>query len=433
MGWNEKEISTKKAALRHTYANFRAEIDNKMVTQNEIRDILVKETSVEIRKKAWEASREIGQTLAPKIIELVKLRNQGARYLGYENYYDMMLDLDDINKNELFNIFDDLKIQTDKSFEKVITQVKKTLSNKFDVSIEEVGCWAFKDSFCHLDPIETSKLNDVFKDKNVLAITKEFYDKMGFDIDDLIANSDLYEKEGKSQHAFCISMDRKKDVRTFNSIKSDIKSMEALLHEFAHGIYFMNIDEKLPWLLRDYPHTISTEAIALLMGGQVYSKEFLSEFLKISDESFFEDVEQSLKRRRLIFSRSVLMINEFESKMYEDPTQDLNNLWWDLFEKYYNISRPENREGKADWAAKYHIGLAPVYFYSYLLGEVMASTLKNNLLELSGDNNILREKTAEFLKDKMFIHGSKYNWMDLIEYMTGNSFSTKAWIDECNQ
>ncbi len=97
---------------------------------------------------------------------------------------------------------------------------------------------------------------------------------MGFDIDTLIKNSDLYEREGKNQHAFCISIDRKKDVRTLNNIKPNVQWMDTLLHEFGHAVYDLSIDQKLPWLLRSYPHFFATEAIALLMEGRHIQRIF---------------------------------------------------------------------------------------------------------------------------------------------------------------
>ena len=44
------------------------------------------------------------------------------------------------------------------------------------------------------------------------------------------------------------------------------------------------IDKDLPWLLREHPHVLTTEAIALLMGIQAYTKEFLQEFLDLKFE-----------------------------------------------------------------------------------------------------------------------------------------------------
>ncbi|NGX62822.1 MAG: hypothetical protein KR126chlam6_00224 [Candidatus Anoxychlamydiales bacterium] len=427
-----KDLSIKEAALNQTYANFRSKIDGKIFTENELREILKNEKQVDLRKKAWNASKEVGVILAPKIVELVELRNKAAKHMGYDNYFDMMLDLSDISKDELFNTFDDLKNQTDNSFSQVLLDVNDTLSKWYDVNMDELGPWAHKDPFCQMDPIESPNLDEYFKDKDILKISKSFYEKMGFDLETLIKRSDLYEKEGKNQHAFCISIDRKNDVRTLNNIKPNIQWMETLLHEFGHAIYDLSIDKDLPWLLREHPHVLTTEAIALLMGRQVYTKEFLQEFLDVTDEKVLDDVHLGLKRRQLFFSRSAFMITEFEAKMYEDPTQDLNNLWWSLFEKYYKTSRPENREKKADWAAKYHVGLAPVYYYSYLLGEVFASTLQKELLNIAEDDKIWKKTAAKFLKEKMFSKGSYYRWDHLIEHVTEKPFSSDAWIEDCS-
>jgi len=428
-----KQISFKEANLNQTYANFRTEIDNKTVSENEIRELLQNEKSIDLRKKAWNASKEIGVILAPQILELVKLRNEVAKHLGYDNYFEMTLDLCDINKDKLKQTFDELKNQTEETYNKILFDVNDTLSKRFNVDPKDIGPWAFKDPFCQSDPIESDHLNSIINDIDILATAKSFYEKMGFDIDDLIARSDLYEREGKNQHAFCVSIDRKKDVRTLNNIKPNAQWLETLLHEFGHAVYDLGINENLPWLLRSHPHVLTTEAIALLMGRQVYTKNFLKDFLGITDENILSEIDAGLKRRQLFFSRSVFMITEFESKLYEDPMQDLNTLWWDLYEKYYNVPRPEDRETKADWAAKYHIGLAPVYYYSYLLGEVFASTLQKKISLLTEDNKICTEQAASFLQDKMFFLGKKHKWNDLIKHVTDEKLSLDAWIEDCNK
>ena len=345
----------------------------------------------------------------------------------------MKLKLSDIDKDKLKKTFDELKNRTDVAFNEVLLAVNDTLSKQFKVDPKDIGPWAFKDPFCQMDPIESNHLNTLFQDVDVLSIAKSFYEKMGFEIDDLIDRSDLYEREGKNQHAFCITIDRKKDVRTLNNIKPNVQWMETLLHEFGHAVYDLGVDENLPWLLRSHPHTLTTEAIALLMGRQAYSREFLTEFLDIRDENILDEIDAGLKRRQLFFSRSAFMITEFESKLYEDPTQDLNTLWWDLYEKYYNSPRPEGREGRADWAAKYHVGLAPVYYYSYLLGEVLASTLQNKLLIINDDNKIWQQQAASFLQDKMFYPGNKYKWNHLIKHVTDEKLSLDAWIEDCTK
>jgi len=45
------------------------------------------------------------------------------------------------------------------------------------------------------------------------------------DIRDMVAKSDLFEKEGKNQHAYCIDVDNSGDVRVLCNIKDNEKWM----------------------------------------------------------------------------------------------------------------------------------------------------------------------------------------------------------------
>ena len=63
----------------------------------------------------------------------------------------------------------------------------------------------------------------------------------------MLKNSDLYEKEGKNQHAFCTDIDNTGDVRVLCNIKSNSYWMNTMLHEFGHAVYDKNIDTDLPF------------------------------------------------------------------------------------------------------------------------------------------------------------------------------------------
>ena len=52
-----------------------------------------------------------------------------------------------------------------------------------------------------------------------------------------IARSDLYEKKGKSPHAFCTDIDREGDVRVLANIVPNEYWMGTMLHELGHAVY----------------------------------------------------------------------------------------------------------------------------------------------------------------------------------------------------
>ena len=119
----------------------------------------------------------------------------------------------------------------------------------------------------------------------------------------------------------------------------------------------------------------------------------------------------------------MLVMTYFERELYRNPDQDLNRLWWELVEKYQKI-KSSGSSTQCDWAAKYHIGLAPVYYYSYLLGELFASMIEEEIDGLSS-----KEK-GEFLNEKVFKPGNRLRWNELIEQGIGKKLTEEAWISQ---
>ena len=122
-------------------------------------------------------------------------------------------------------------------------------------------------------------LDSYYKDKDLVALTRTYYNGIGLNIDDLIARSDLFEKPGKYQHAFSSDIDRAGDVRVLCSVKPDSYWMNTLLHEFGHSVYSKFNDRSCPGLLRDAAHAFTTEAIANLFGRFAASPSWLRDMV----------------------------------------------------------------------------------------------------------------------------------------------------------
>lgn len=426
-----EEISNREAKLSQSYVMFRPKLEGKVYSENEIREVLKSEKNPGKRKAVWNLSKEIGNHLALQIRELVKLRNQAAKSLGYPDFFQMQLELQEVDKPWLFKTLEDLYQDSEKTFSKITAEIQDEQARLFQVEKNELGPWAWGEPFSQEDPLGHEELDSLVEGLDFVKEGQSFFQKMGFDVETILNCSDLYEREGKNQHAFCIHIDRKGDVRTLNNLKMSIRWLETLLHELGHAVYELGYAKDLPWLLRDPPHMISTEAMALICGRQVYLSSFLSEVVQDSKKkALIKQAEKSLRRRQLIFSRWVLVMTYFESELYANPDQDLQKLWWSLVEKYQKVSMPKNRENENDWAAKYHIGLAPVYYFSYLLGEMFASSLTK---KFEKDLNVSKLQTAEvgtFLQKKLFNPGSSYRWDELIEHVLEKPFTSKEWVEQ---
>lgn len=427
-----EEMAQKEAALAQSYASYRPELDGKRLSENDVREILKNENDPAKRKRAWEASKQIGEVLAPQILALVELRNRAAKSLGYPDYFQMQLDLQEVDPKWLLKTLDELAQRSDKAYGEVLREIESSQAKRFGVKEKEIGPWAWSEPFGQEDPLDSRELDLLVEGVDISGSSAAFYERMGIDVKPILARSDMYERPGKNQHAFCIHIDRSGDVRTLNNVKASIKWLETVLHELGHAVYELGFDQKLPWLLREPPHMIPTEAMALIAGRQAYRSSVLPALVGPSPAKFplMKKADQSLKRRQLVFSRWVLVMTAFESELYRDPKQELNRLWWHCVEKYQKIQPPKGREGKWDWATKYHIGLAPVYYFSYLIGEMFASAIQESLNQEFGTSTLSTEKAGRFLQQKLFHPGNRMSWSDLIRHVIGKPLTPDAWLKE---
>lgn len=422
-----RKIAEKESELSLTYAHFRPRCDGVLLTENEIRTVLKTERDPAKRQKVWEASKEIGALLAPKILELVTLRNQGAQAVGYADFFEMQLDLQGVDKEWLLDLFDDVAAQSDAAYTRALEEIR-TAQEKF-FGVKALGPWAWSEPFCQEDPLDNQQLDALVGGADFVEVSRQFFSKMGFDVDPILQKSDMHERPGKNQHAFCLNLDRKQDVRTLNNLHPTIKWLETVLHELGHAVYEVGYAEDLPWLLREPPHIFTTEAMALVCGRQAYRTRSLQQLIPgvESQRELLGKAERGLQRRQLIFSRWAMVMTGFEAELYRNPSQDLNRLWWELVQKFQKITPPGERTGHADWAAKYHIGMAPAYYFSYLLGELFASTLEQHLPQQEGFRSV---QAGNYFKEKLFKPGSSLAWAELVTHSTGAPLSPAAWLKE---
>lgn len=430
-----EEIIKLSTDIENRFSTFRAEAGGKKLTDNEIEEILKTSTNSEKLKETWLASKKIGKEVAEDIIKLVMLRNNTAQQLGYQNYHEMSLKLGEQNPAEIEKIFDELFELTKETFSQVKNEIDEFLSKRYGIPRSQLMPWHYQNRFFQEAPkIYNVDLDKYYKDKNIIELTRNYYNGIGLNIDDIIASSDLFEREGKYQHAYCIDIDRNGDVRVVCNVKPNYNWMNTMLHEYGHAVYSKFIDRRLPWSLREEAHTFTTEAIAMLFGRFASNPQWLFDIVGISQtekNKISEVTFKILRLEQLIFSRWAQVVYRFEKSMYENPNQDLNKLWWDLVEKYQLLRRPENRN-EPDWASKIHVALYPAYYHNYMLGELLASQLSfyinknilnsNDPMSQSFSGN---SRVGNYLKEQIFNEGNKYYWDDLIFKATGEKLTAK--------
>jgi peptidyl-dipeptidase A len=434
------KITEYETLIEKKYSNYRAEVNSKVYTDNEIEETLLKSTNSKELEDVWLAHKKIGTLVASDIIALVKLRNEVAHELGFDNFHQMSLKISEQDPQGIDQLFDELDTLTRPTFIKLKGEIDAYLAKRCNINPSMLMPWHYQNRFFQEAPkIYTVDFDKYYKDKNLETLTRDYYKGIGIPIDDIIAHSDLYEKPGKNQHAFCTDIDNEGDVRVLCNLKSNQYWMNTMLHEFGHAAYDKYIDPSLPYTLREPAHIFTTEAIAMMFGRFSTNPQWIKDMLGISEEErakIADDCIKSLRLEQMVFSRWTQVMYRFEKSMYENPDQDLNKLWWDLVEKYQMIKKPESRN-EPDWASKIHIATSPCYYHNYQLGELLASQLQHyiatNILKADDMRNISyfnNPAVGKYLLDKVFMPGSKYRWNDMIEKATGEKLTAKYYAKQ---
>ncbi|MBI2808125.1 MAG: M2 family metallopeptidase [Planctomycetes bacterium] len=437
-----KEMTRLSNDIEEKFTNFRARVDDKTLSDAEVRNILKTSTLSDRRQAAWEASKELGKVVEPGLRKLVKLRNQAAAG-KFRNYHQMQLFLNEQDGDDLIKLFDRLDELTREPFKKAKAEIDVELAKACNVKVSELMPWHYHDPFFQEVPaVFKADLDKIYAKQDLIALCREFYRGIDLPIDLVIEKSgnDFAPRKGKNPHAFCTDITRDgTDVRVLANVVPGDYWMSTMLHEFGHSVYSsINIPSKLPYVLRSESNILTTEGVAMMFEKMSKRRAWLEKMgVKVEDPKAFDQAgAKMLRYQLLIFSRWCQVMLRFEKGMYENPDQDLNKLWWDLVERYQMIRRPPGRNAP-DYASKYHIVGAPVYYHNYMMGELFASQLHHAIARKvykgANPNTVVyvgNKAVGAFMRQYVFDPGRTLSWNALTRHATGADLSPEAFAKD---
>jgi peptidyl-dipeptidase A len=420
-------IIESEAQLGSLFSRHRGTLGGRDVNDNEIAKVLRESASREQRRQAWDASKSIGPRAAPALRELAHLRNEAARGLGYRDHFVFSLTLEELDEDWLLNVLDDLEVRLTPAWARVKAEIDAGQRRRLGLpDDEQLYPWDYADAFFQdLPTAIDDPLEAALAHVDPVEVARDYFRALGEDVDAVLEHSDLYPRDGKNQHAFCIDVDARHDVRVLANCEPGTRWLGTMVHELGHAVYDLAIDPDLSWLMRRPAHTFTTEAIAMLHGRLVRDETFLERFAGVQPAVARDPRNVEMQRREmLVFAPWVQVMTRFERELYRDPDQDLGALWWQLAERYQRIAPPPG-ERPDDWACKIHMGTAPVYYQNYLLGEITASQLNWALARETGAPSPAVEPAAAgaFLRERFMRPGASLRWDALIAHATGEPLS----------
>lgn len=419
---------------------YRAEVDGQTLTSNEVRAALRESTDSEYRRRVWEADKGVAARVRDDLLELARLRNRAARSLGFESYYTMSLELAEQDETDLLATFDRLEELTREPFGEMKHDADGLLALRYGIRPDELRPWHYHDPFFQEAPdVYDVDVDTYYRGRDIVELVSRFFAGVGLEVESILDASDLFEKPGKEQHAYCMDIDRCGDIRILANIRDDESWTGTMLHELGHGVYDYYIDRTLPFILREHAHVFATEAVAMYFGRLSKDPRWIQIVAGIGDAER-ERAESELRRKQrlaqLVFARWCQVMVRFERELYRDPEQDLDRVWWDLVSRYQMLTPPEGRAAP-DWASKIHVVSAPVYYHNYMLGELLASqfdhVVQTRVLEQVAPARASingRPEVGAYFREHVFAPGKRYRWDEMVARATGEPLEPGYFVEQ---
>jgi len=415
------------AAVDVRFSRHRGVVDGVEVDDSAIKKTLRQSDDSAERRAAWEASKTVGAAVADDVRELARLRNEAARSLGHRDWFALSLAKDELDEAKLLATLAATDRATAEPFRRWKARLDERLAQRLGCSVCDLRPWHYADPFFQeVPPDGAIDLDGYFEGADLVALAGRTLEGVGLEVDDIIARSDLYAREGKSQHAFCVDIDRAGDVRVLANLVPTHDSAETMLHELGHGVYELGFGDDLPWLQRS-THLVATEGSALFFGALAGTRRWLELVLGLeADEAaaLRDRLREARAVELAVFTRWVLVMTEFERGLYATPDGDLDTLWWELVARHQGVTPPDGRKAP-DWAAKVHIAVAPVYYHTYLYGSLVALQLKD-ALDAAVGSIVDQPAVGAFLREHLFAPGQSVRWDELVEQATGTTLSVAS-------
>jgi peptidyl-dipeptidase A len=453
----EAEQSMKQDGFQFTLSD--SDEPARVVTANEIDEILIRSTDPKTRLDAWVSSKEIGKELKPGLVQLQQLRNGVARAMNYSSFFGLRVADYGMAVDELMGLMKNVMERIRPLYEHVHCYARHELARRYGQPAPRRipahwlpnrwgQAWPGLVAGVDLDPLFESKTSEW-----IVQQSERFYTSMGFPAlpASFWKKSDLYDLppdsiRKKNTHASAWHIDFDHDVRSLMSVKPDARWFSTTHHELGHIYYFLAYSTpRVPLLLREGANRAFHEGIGDLISLASQQRPYLDEIglthssgsLGGSDESISWLLAEALEGSIVFLPFACGTMTGFEHDLYEKDLAPnrYNARWWELVKQHQGIDPPSDRgEEYCDAATKTHINDDPGEYYDYAIGRLIVYQLHDyiarNILKQDprSCNYYNRKDVGEYLM-ALLSSGASRDWREVLRTFTGEDLSARAMMD----
>ncbi|MBD3402726.1 hypothetical protein GF420_07510 [candidate division GN15 bacterium] len=392
-------------SLVEAFSVSRYEFEGGPALRSAVENIMFTDASRGRREQAYRALVAAGEELAEPMSRLFRLRNQQARREGFNNYFSLLLDAHAMGVDEYRELLATIDELTIDAYRSLVTQLESRLR------VERVEPWDLQYAYRNIMADVDARLNA----DTLMPLADMSFQAIGVTLDELPIYYRLFDGTtgGGTFEAFLVRPPF--DQRITGVRQGGHRHMRRLLSETGLALYGANIRQEEAVFQRPLPGPFM-QAMAEFFGLFADDARWLSEYAGLP-EQVTADYISARRDLVLIELRQALVQQYFEIEAYSDPNQDLNLLYWRLWENHMLLPRHDDLK---PWATQLDYVIAPASTKDRLLGRIIAAQTWDYLERFNGSVLDNRD-TRSFLIQNYYRFGRRYGWPELVKRGTGET------------
>jgi len=408
-----------------------------------LRNLLRTDSDETVRKAAYEGLRSIGPfVLENGFVEIIKLRNQVAKALGFIDYYDYKVqNAEGFGKMKLFEMLDGLEEGT----RPIMVEARKELVKRYG----EPALQPWNTGFLMSGSIIT-KMDPYFPFSKSVERYVRSYAALGIGYKGATMNLDLLDRQNKYSNGFCHWPQpawKKPDgtwqptTTNFTSLAdptavgSGLTALRTLMHEAGHAAHFANIVQPSPLFSQERaPTSVAyAENQSMFLDSLVSDAAWRAKYgLNDKGEPIpFEIIEEEIRATHpfAVFQlRSMLSVSYFEKAIYELPEDEVTA------ENILQLADKIEEEIQGGLSARPLLSIphlvsdeASCYYHGYTLAEMSVYQTRAFYKEKYGfivDNSNIGPSITKAYWEA----GNSRPFLELVEELTGKPLTSDAWV-----
>ena len=413
-----------------------------------LRNLLRTSPDEAIRQSAYDGLRSIGTfVLQNGFIEIIQLRNQLAKALGFLDYYDYKVtNAEGFGKLKLFEMLDGLEQGTRSIMEigrkELIARHGEDVLKPWNTGYKMAGSIIVK-----MDPYFPFS-------KSVEQYVRS-YAALNIRYEGATMNLDLLDRKNKYSNGFChwpkpawIKSDGtwQPAVTNFTSladpkaIGSGLTALQTLMHEAGHAAHFANIKQPSPLFSQERAPTSVAYAenqsmfLDSLVGDAAWRARYALD--KNGTPIPFDIIEEEIRAVHpfSVFQlRAMLAVSYFEKALYELPEEEVTVENVQALADRMELEIQGGFSGRPLLSVPHLVSdEASCYYHGYTLAEMSVhqtrAYFKNKYGYIVDNPNVGPELTKAYWES-----GNSRPFLDLVRDLTGKDLSGSDWIESLNE